>query len=141
MIDRRAFLGIIPTAALTSKVMAADLTKISTSEGPVYKGYRIWEWTGWKPAKDTSTYVGQWLAAPLDRAGKYIPMADVTKERPLLCASVPGYASAYVMGDYFDVSVHRGQIQIEARTPERVKERERRRGLRRMFRLIDRYSQ
>lgn len=133
--DRRTFFGLVPMAALTSRVMSADFTK---SEGPIYRDYRIWEWTGWKPAQWDSLYRGQWLAAPIDSSGKYIPMAEVTQERPLLYVSVPGGAEPYLMGNTFDVSLHQGQREIEMRTPEHIKERERRKGLKRMFWLIDR---
>jgi len=150
--DRRAFLGIIPTAALTSKAMGVDFTKISTSEGPIYRGYRIWEWTGWKPAQNTSTLVGQWLAAPVDENGNYFspdgPSAQKTgiaSYRSLLFVSVPGAEGGYGLKQgmiyppegAFDNSLRRGQILIEKRTPEHIKERERRKGLKRMFRLID----
>lgn len=133
--DRRTFFGLIPMAAVTSKAMGADFIK---SEGPIYRGYRIWEWTGWKPAQGNSLYRGQWLAAPLNSSGKYIPTADLTRERPLLYVSVPGGAESYLLGNVFDIHLYRGQREIEMRTPDHIKERERRKGLRRMFRLIDR---
>ncbi len=141
--DRRSFLGLIPTAAVASRVMDAEIMR---SEGPIYKGYRIWEWTGWKGTQSNVSQVGQWLAAPLDIYGKPIPyrvlkeyrhnLEDIPK--PYLYVSVPGGEGPYAPGWIFDISVHPGQELIDKRTSEKVKERERRRGLRRMFRLIDR---
>ncbi len=133
--DRRTFLGIIPAAALTSRAMRADYAK---SDGPIYKGYRIWEWTGWKPAQANAVQVGQWLAAPIDADGAYYRLAKLPSNRPLLMVSVPGEEGPYDVGSRFDISVKRGQRMIDKRTPEVIKERERRKGLRRMFRLIDR---
>jgi hypothetical protein len=132
--DRRMFLGLIPTAVVTGKAMDANYAK---NEGPVYKGYRIWEWTGWKPAQGNSVYVGQWLAAPLDATGHYMALEQLNDVRPLLYVSVPGAAESYRAGGTFDITCYEGQKMIERRTTEHVKERERRKGLRRMFRLID----
>lgn len=147
--DRRIFLGLIPTAAVAGRAMGADYRK---SEGPIYKGYRIWEWTGWKSAQNNSSLVGQWLAAPVDENGDYFspdgPSAQkttVSSYRSLLYVSVPGAEGGYGLKRgkiyppvaAFDITPRRGQILIEKRTPERIRERERRRGLRRMFRLID----
>jgi len=132
--DRRTFVGLIPMAALTSEAMGADYTK----HGPAYKGYRIWEWTGWKAAQGSSILRGQWLAAPLGPGGSYIPLAEIGKRRPLLYVSVPGGEGPYLTGDMFDIGLKDPQREIEHHTSERRKERERRKGLRRMFRLIDR---
>ncbi len=135
--DRRTFLGLIPTAAVASRAMDAEIMR---SEGPIYKGYRIWEWTGWKAEQGNISLVGQWLAAPLDISGRPIPY-EVHKEqkRTYLYVSVPGGEGPYAPADTFDISVHADQRLIERGTSEKVKERERRRGLRRMFRLIDRF--
>jgi len=134
--DRRSFLTIIPLAATTSKAMAADYE----TDGPGYKGYRIWEWTGWKTSWEQSILRGQWLAAPIGPGGSYIPLAEIGKRRPLLYVSVPGGEGPYLTGDVFDIGLKdlHGQKEIDKRTPEHIKERERRRGLKRMFRLIDR---
>ena len=130
-LSRRKVLGAVLAAPVA--VMAAtrkpDMPEWPSFEAPVvYKGWKIWEWTGWKPSQETDVLVGQWLAYK----------GRAKSEWRYLYTSAPGSQGEYERGGLFDITPQKGQKVIMWPSSSKAdKEEAKREAYDRMIRLID----
>lgn len=75
------------------RINAATWLHFKDEKLPGFPDY--FRWSGWKIAQDTTQMISQWVCG--------------RKNGPYFYSSMPGAATTYAPGDYFDVSLHEGQ--------------------------------
>jgi hypothetical protein len=91
-----------------------------------YRGWIVWDWSGWKAGATRDFLVAQWLA----RKG------EGQAER-FLYSSSPGTASDYRPGERFDIDLRSGQSWIYNTSSDNEKARQQELAYGNLVRLID----